>query len=573
MLKRRNSVLIIPGKTYLCNTLIISPIIVMPLQKQIILLSFIFLSIVFSKAEQQSEKIIALTSDSTNSKLFSQKNISLTDSIINYGKLFLNTPYQYGSSGTESFDCSGFTSHVYRNFGYNLQRCSMNQAQQFDSVQRDQLKAGDLVFFGGRNKKSKRVEHVGIVVSAKEDGEFEFIHAAVRKGVTISNSSEEYYTKRFLKANRVVNYNPLLTISPSFAQSENSTNKEVTPIPFSEKVKQTRKVIPAEYYRVKRGETLSSIARKIGMPIEELKQKNDVKNSTIRPNQQLLVKEEETVMIYDSEPTKTMTASSDKTTNTTIKGNTELASTATNTSHTIVKGESLFSISKKYNISIDDLKRINNLNGNNLQLGQKIILSETTELAKNKTTKDDIENIQTTANHKVISGKSHPKVSEVEYITIDELNKMSNTKLNNTALGQEQKLSQPVLQAVNNTHEEKVKTEIEKTTHKVNMGESLFSISKKYNLSIDELKSINNLNSNNLQLGQELKIKQPTQVINYMTTENNERNGTHKVKPGESFFSIAKSYGCTVEKLKEWNKKTSNKINIGETLIIHPKNS
>ncbi len=167
--------------------------------KSILLLFSLFFILSFSGAVERKE-YVAIT-DTLHTNYLSPTKVPLGDSIINFGKLFLNTPYRFGSPGTSSFDCSGFTSYVYRNFGFSLKRSSAEQAEQFDTVQPEELKTGDLVYFSGRSR-SKRVGHVGIVVSKNDNGTFDFIHAAVHKGVTISNSDEAYYSRRFVKANR-----------------------------------------------------------------------------------------------------------------------------------------------------------------------------------------------------------------------------------------------------------------------------------------------------------------------------------------------------------------------------------
>ncbi|HEY6914365.1 MAG TPA: C40 family peptidase, partial [Paludibacter sp.] len=175
----------------------------MPLQRHILLfLGFIF-SILLSVANAIDMSATDSISASSRIDYLSASSVSITDSIINYGKQFLNRPYRYGSAGADTFDCSGFTSYVYRNFGYNLEHSSAEQAQQFDTVKRTHLKTGDLVFFAG-SRKSKRVGHVGIVTTAGDDGKFSFIHASCDKGVTISSSEEPYYSRRFIKANRVI---------------------------------------------------------------------------------------------------------------------------------------------------------------------------------------------------------------------------------------------------------------------------------------------------------------------------------------------------------------------------------
>ena len=73
----------------------------------------------------------------------------------------LGSPYVWGATGPNSFDCSGFTSWVYRQHGISLSRTAQSQSQGGTAVERSDLQPGDLVFFGSS---SGRITHVGIYV-------------------------------------------------------------------------------------------------------------------------------------------------------------------------------------------------------------------------------------------------------------------------------------------------------------------------------------------------------------------------------------------------------------------------
>ena len=110
--------------------------------------------------------------------------------------------YSHGAKGPSAFDCSGFSSYVYRQFGYNLSPSSKAQFTQGEKVDRKNLRKGDLVFFTSRSSKGG-VGHVGIVVSANnETGSFKFIHAS-NSGVRISDCAG-YYEGRYLGGRRIV---------------------------------------------------------------------------------------------------------------------------------------------------------------------------------------------------------------------------------------------------------------------------------------------------------------------------------------------------------------------------------
>lgn len=129
---------------------------------------------------------------------------SRVQEILDYAYKFKGVPYRHGASSPRAFDCSGFTSYVFKRFGIDLDRRS--SAQIFDGrrVSRSELQPGDLVFFNGRAV-NRRIGHVGIVTEVDNSGGgFKFIHAAVRTGITVSHSSESYYSKRYMGACRVV---------------------------------------------------------------------------------------------------------------------------------------------------------------------------------------------------------------------------------------------------------------------------------------------------------------------------------------------------------------------------------
>lgn len=124
--------------------------------------------------------------------------------MISYARKFLGTRYIRGGKSPKGFDCSGFTSYVFRQFGYDLSASSSAQYGQGVKVARDEVSAGDLLFFTGRNSRSGRVGHVGIAIDNNpETGEITFIHAAIGGGIRIDKVSAPYYSARYIGARRV----------------------------------------------------------------------------------------------------------------------------------------------------------------------------------------------------------------------------------------------------------------------------------------------------------------------------------------------------------------------------------
>lgn len=126
------------------------------------------------------------------------------ETIVKTAMQYIGVPYRHGTSSPKSFDCSGFTSYVYRQFDITLSRCSSAQYAQGRIIRdKSQLRAGDLVFFKGRSGRGG-VGHVGIVIEANpSDKSFKFVHARNR-GVGIDDSKMAYYSSRYVGARRIL---------------------------------------------------------------------------------------------------------------------------------------------------------------------------------------------------------------------------------------------------------------------------------------------------------------------------------------------------------------------------------
>ncbi|EIJ80480.1 NLP/P60 protein [Bacillus methanolicus PB1] len=124
-------------------------------------------------------------------------NAEEKENIVDYAKKFIGAPYKWGGTTPKGFDCSGFIIYVFKEYNVQLPRKSADQFNQGESVDRNSLVPGDLVFF---NTNNKGVSHVGMYI-----GDNEFIHASSSKGVTISNLGMSYYKTRYIGAKRYFN--------------------------------------------------------------------------------------------------------------------------------------------------------------------------------------------------------------------------------------------------------------------------------------------------------------------------------------------------------------------------------
>ncbi len=116
--------------------------------------------------------------------------------LIAFAKTLIGVPYAYGGTSPSSgFDCSGYTSYVFKQFGIHLPRTAGEQMQLGEKVTYDELKPGDLLFFGGKDY----IDHVGIYI-----GDSQYIHAP-RPGynVRIEDTTTSYFQSKYVGARRV----------------------------------------------------------------------------------------------------------------------------------------------------------------------------------------------------------------------------------------------------------------------------------------------------------------------------------------------------------------------------------
>lgn len=176
--------------------------------KKILLISSFLLLFAFNSKAQETKSLPKQYQEAVTNILSKIPDAATNkaNQIMNFAKSLVGVRYKYASSNPENgFDCSGFVSYVFKNFGFTGARSSTDFADKGKQVALNEAKVGDVLVFTGTNASLRKPGHVGIIYSIDEDRNIKFIHSSSGKahGVTVTDL-EGYYKTRFLKAVTVV---------------------------------------------------------------------------------------------------------------------------------------------------------------------------------------------------------------------------------------------------------------------------------------------------------------------------------------------------------------------------------
>lgn len=262
----------------------------------------------------------------------------------------------------------------------------------------------------------------------------------------------------------------------------------------------------SDLYVVRRGDTLWSIAKKYGISVNELKKINNLNNNLLSVGQTLKVS----------------------------------GVPATNNEMYIVKsGDTLYGIASRYGISVDDLKRYNNLNNNTLSIGQQLYIP----------TGQIVEDIVGTNydTYIVLTGDTLYSIASKYGVNANELRNINNLTGDTLFVGQ-----QLLVPRSSNIVDNLITNYVD---YRIKAGDTLYNISSRYGVSVDDLKKTNNLFNNNLSIDQVIKIPIMDTTV-------------YTVKPGDTLYSISRQYNISPNDIMSFNNLTSNLLSIGQIIRI-----
>ena len=280
-------------------------------------------------------------------------------------------------------------------------------------------------------------------------------------------------------------------------------------------------------YTVKEGDTLYGISNIFGVSVTELAELNGIKGSLLPVGKVLQI------------PSK-------------------LGDNPNNLfMYTVKSGDTLYSIAKKYNTSVQEIINLNYLKNTNLYPGQEIRIPEFYFDMDNM-------NLPNYINYTVKNGDTIYSIAKNNNINVDILRKDNSLTSDILKVGQILRIrlqdgsTLEVEECIGPDYVIPTNTS-NSILYTVKKGDNLYNIALAYNTSVSEITKLNNLKNTSLSIGQQLKIPK---------SNSNVSNTTYIVKKGDSLYSIAKKYNTTVDDLKNKNNLTSNNLSIGQKILI-----
>ena len=232
--------------------------------------------------------------------------------------------------------------------------------------------------------------------------------------------------------------------------------------------------------------------------------------------------------------------------------------------YTVKAGDSLWGISQTYGTTVNNLKQINNLSSNVIYVGQVLKLKQQSNSTSNQAP-------QSTADtYTVQSGDTLWGIANTHDTTVNNLKQINDLTSDTIYVGQVLKLKQ---QSMTQQGSSQPSQSNSSDFYTVKTGDSLWKIAMGNDLTVDHLKQMNNLTTNTIYVGQQLRIKegqtnsQPSQS-NSQTNQSSQNTGTYTVKAGDTLWGIANDHDTTVNALKQNNHLNSDTIYVGQVLSL-----
>ena len=216
--------------------------------------------------------------------------------------------------------------------------------------------------------------------------------------------------------------------------------------------------------------------------------------------------------------------------------------------YVVKKGDTLWGISNQFGVSVSELAKINNVDASTLIVGQSLVIP-----TKSGNNPDNM------FMYKVVKGDTLYSIAKRYGTSVEEIKKINYLDTNSLVVGQVIRIPEMYTKP----WDMNVPSYI---NYKVVKGDTLYSIAKKYGVSVDSIIQDNSLKSNTLSIGQNLKIR--TSEVLECFGEEDVLDRTYTVVKGDTLYSVARRFNTTVNDIKTKNNLTSNVLSVGQILKI-----